>query len=113
MSIVLHPIWPKLQPYVRIEADRISGYTLAVVTPVDPILLRQFLNTFLPCAFCGMMMRPIRRQPGHDNVSFGPLYLSASCGLDSCNMSADVRDEVDAIRKAIAAWRRPGDLYAG
>jgi len=111
VSILQHPIWPELQPFVRIEIyDRDGGHEhprhrIEIDTPPSGILLRKFLAVEMPCVVCGRTIHPLREREGR-----GHLYYAATCSLDvtfACARSAAARVEYDAIKAAVDGTAPP------
>lgn len=111
VGILHHPIWPDLQPFIRIEVYGRDGgpdnprHRIEVETPPSGILLRKFLAVEMPCVVCGRTIHPIREREGR-----GHLYFAATCELDvnyGCARSARARDEYNAVKKAMVGYVDP------
>jgi hypothetical protein len=104
MSIIHHPAWWDLRPYIRIQRG-IGHDRIEVDMPESSTLLRRFLSIKMPCVCCGRSINPVRARAGQGN-----LYLSSTCEQDvsfCCSRSIDAREESDAIQAAIAGYIRP------
>ena len=117
MSILQHPIWPALQPYVHIGVYGRDGgptnprHRIDIRTPHDGSLYRRFLAVTMPCVVCGRTINPIRHR-----AHSGPLYYAATCSLDqtfACARSRAVRIEYDQVKTAMNGRSGPstGNLF--
>lgn len=107
MSILNHPSWHELRPYVRLEQyGRDTGSNgprirIEVLQPSDGRLARMFLALTMPCVACHKLIHPIRQREGH-----GHWYYAATCPLEktfSCARGRAARQEYLLVRKAIGA----------
>src|SRR5262245_39769966 len=104
MSILHHPHWWDLRPYVRLQTHYgpEGPYRLEVDTPDSGILLRRFLALQMACVCCGQPISPVRVRAG-----YGTMYLTGTCGQDInlvCSRSVDAREEHDAVVIAILGY---------
>ena len=118
MSILTHPLWPELRPYVHIGVYGRDGgpdnprHRIDVRTPDSGVVLRRLLAITMPCVVCQRPIHPVRTRRK------GPLYYAATCSLDvsyACARSAEARTEYDAVKRAMTAYHaehRPGLLDA-
>lgn len=110
MSILDHPIWPVLEPYINDQVYGRDGgpdhprHRFDVHPPTDGVLLRRFLATTMPCVTCGTEIHPIRsRAKGR-----GQLYYAATCPLDvtyGCARSRAARTEYARLKLALEGRR--------
>jgi hypothetical protein len=80
MTIDRHPLWPDLQPLVRVSTyDRDGGHQhprhRMEVRHAAPTLREQLLQMEVECAACGRMMRPVRSRQD------GSTFLNVACEL--------------------------------
>lgn len=109
MSILSHPGWPILRPYIRIERyARDTGrhgarVRLEIEPPTDGDTLRYLLTIQMACVHCRRIHNPVRpraRRPGW--------YYAGSCPLRvtyGCARSRAARQEYLDVRAAVEAWR--------
>ena len=125
MSILLHPDWPTLRPFLRVEQyARDSGrrgarVRLEVDRPEDGRILRRLLGIVMACVACGRPVHPIRERGGRAGLYFAP-----TCSLDvrfGCARGGKASREYLDVRAAVEAWRASGgdgpaaqgDLFRG
>ena len=110
MSILTHPLWPVLRPFVTIQrygrdtGPRGARWRIEIGKPADGILLRQLLAIVMPCVHCGRPIHPVRLRGGRPG-----LYFAGTCGLDvtfKCSRSAAARQEYLVVKRAMAEWQR-------
>jgi len=105
-SVTHHPLWPVLQPLIRIERyDRDGGHRhprhrIEVLDPGDRGVRARLLAIEVECAAaCGRLIHPIRERHG-----WGSLYLAVACELSrrySCARGRAAHDEYDRIVEAV------------
>lgn len=112
MSILDHPIWPELQPYIRIQVYGRDGgpdrprHRIEVEQPTAGALRARLLGAEMACVSCGRTIRPIRQRHG----DHGTWYYAATCELEqsyACARSAPARLEYTAIREAMRGVAPP------
>ena len=111
MSIVQHPMWPELAPYIRIEMYGRDGgpdtprHRIEVVPPDRDTSVRwQALE--MPCVACHRLMHPIRARAPAKNTRGWPrhLYYAATCPLDvrkGCSKGKAAEEEYDRVKEAV------------
>ncbi len=100
MSIVFHPLWPKLHRYFRVEVyDKDGGHRQPRIrielTKMPEKLREKALALQMPCVACGQPMHPIRARGD------GALYYAAACPLDvniGCSRGKAAKLEYNRIR---------------
>jgi hypothetical protein len=117
VSILAHPDWPILRPYLRIERyGRDTGrhgarVRLEVDRPADGILVRRILGIRMPCVGCGRPISPVRCRQGLNHMYYAP-----TCALDvtyRCARGRAAREEYRAVVEALEAWHRGGGAPPG
>jgi len=107
MSIVQHPLWPEVKPFMRLEKyDRDGGhqhprYRIEVTAPTSGIVLRELLALEMGCVSCGRTIHPIRMRQG----KHGHLYYAATCELAvnyGCARSSAARREYQTVKDALS-----------
>jgi hypothetical protein len=111
-SILDHPEWPALRPFLRAEAydrDRnVRGYArrrIEVLTPTSSRLRAWLQGITTPCVACGRRMRPIRERRG-----WATLYWASCCSLEvnpSCSRTKAAAHEYRRVVEALAEGPHP------
>lgn len=113
MSILNHPAWSELRPYIRIENyGRDTGPhgprgRVEVKRPDDPTLAQKFLDLTMPCVACGLQIHPIRERVNKKGRVEGHPYYGATCQLGlkgSCSKGRAASSEYQAIRRHMERW---------
>lgn len=115
MSLLDHPRWPEIAPYVRVETYSRDGghhhprHRLEVLRPPN---IRRFTDVHMPCVACGALIHPIRLRNGRGRVH---CYLAVTCSLSvryACARSRAAAVEYERIVAAVlaGATRRPQAL---
>lgn len=107
-SLLQHPLWPRIRPFVRLQARKQDGgHRLEVATPSEAEAVMWIALT-VPCPHCRQMMHPIRdRTPAHRTTEPRHLYLAASCPAEQkpqCCRSGEAHREIDRLRADVAGW---------
>lgn len=112
MSIVNHPIWPEVRPFVHIHIyARDNGrHRIDIRTPADRTLYRRFLDATMPCVVCQRPIHPIRGEKR------GGLYYACTCeqkqSLRCSRSHGDSSAEYQRVKAAIEGWlRQLGKLF--
>lgn len=113
-SIIDHPIWDELAPYVRKEKYDRDGSARKPrnrfeLAKVPPELLRRALAVRIGCCRCGKPISPIRARQGEGDRMELPrhLYLAVACPLDvniGCSRGRDSKNEY--LRLSLAVGTR-------
>ena len=116
MSIVEHPLWPEIRPYVRIERyDRDGGHGhpryRIEVDPPNADRSAAWQVVMMRCVACGAPMHPIRERAPANNKRGNPrhLFYAATCPLRirmGCARSAAARDEYLRVRADVEQQTR-------
>lgn len=109
MSILNHPSWREIRPYVLVEEySRDSGPNgargrIEIHVPSDVRLARMFLALTMACVRCGRLMHPIRQRDGG-----GRYYYAASCQSpnNACSKGRAASSEYLAVRRHMETWQR-------
>ena len=107
VTILQHPLWPELLPYMLPQQKGDDGKTRLEVLAMPDALTRMAVLLEVKCPACGLPMHPIRAraeaQRGEHLAQ--NLYYAAACSLRddvACSRSAAAHDEylrvVDAVR---------------
>lgn len=107
MTLLDHPIWSDLAPYIRIEIYGRDGgphhprHRIEVDT-LPPALRARALRVRVPCVACGQPIHPIRaRKSAKGN---GHLYYAPCCPLSvriACSRGDQARDNYVDVRAAV------------
>jgi hypothetical protein len=103
MSILLHAIWPLLEPHLVVEEyDRDGGHVdpriRIELRDLPPDLAITAADLIMPCVTCGRRIFPFRQRLGS---SWADLYYAPTCPLDrniACSRAAPARDEYDRFK---------------
>ena len=107
-TILQHPLWPAIRPFVEIETYARDGghrdprHRLEVHPP--PELRALFLAVSVPCVRCGRIIHPMRARQG---ATRGGLYLAVACELAAGYGCARGREASAEYRRIIADCTRP------
>lgn len=110
MTLLAHPAWPRLRPYVAVERDASSKTRVRIeLRRMPPALVAVALAVEVGCVACGRAVNPIRARKGPGNkrseaVGHG-LYVAPACPLSvnvGCSRGTAVRDEYLAIQNDLA-----------
>lgn len=110
MSFTLHPLFPKLRPFMHAEHARPDTRNSRVRIEVSHLpsgLLAEALKALSPCVACGTPMHPIRARRGPNLRRDSPpvhLYFAAACPLDvnvGCSRGTAARDEYERVKYAL------------
>lgn len=110
MTLLQHPIWPSLLPYVTVETYSRDGgpshprHRLEVVPPSIRRLHDAFLGLSIGCARCGRPIHPIRVR----QASGSRWYLNMTCELAvnmGCARSRAASQAYEAIVAAVQVYR--------
>lgn len=115
MSILLHPEWPVLRPFVRVgryardTGPRGARVRLDVERPTDGRVMRRLQAIQMPCVTCGAPIQAVRERSGR---RYGGLfYYCPTCPQDvsvRCSRNPKASREVTAVREAVEAWQANG-----
>ena len=107
MSLTLHPIWPELSEWIRLEVyDRDGGHEhprhrIELDAPRDDVAkLGRFVSMEMACVHCGRTIHPVRQRKGGGLN----LFIAVTCDLETttaCARSGDARDEYERIIEAV------------
>jgi hypothetical protein len=113
MSILKHPLWPALKPFMRIEYYGRDGASeprwRIEFAPMPPALLTVALSTVVPC-ICGcgrdINFARVRKLPGQRKspANLRGVYYACSSRADAgCARGKAARTEYRAVRAAVEA----------
>lgn len=117
MSILLHPLWPEIRHFVRVEIYAPDGgyekprFRLEFKKDVPGDMAQRWTAITVPCVHCDEPVHPIRaRRPGGRTVPRGHLYIAPACSLDvrkGCSRGNAVHHEYLKIRADIESIPAP------
>lgn len=109
VSLTLHPIWERLQPYLHIEVAPRDGGSLEDpririgFSDLPEAFGRELVEITLPCVSCLRPIHPLRRREGD---GFDRLYLAVCCPVG-------VRSKCSKTRAAMLEYQRYKALPSG
>lgn len=115
MSILTHPEWPFLRPFVRPgryardTGPRGARVRLDVERPEDGRDMRRLQAIQMACVTCGQPVQAVRERSGK---RYGGLfYYCPTCPQHvsvKCSRNPKASREVAAVTEAVEAWRKDG-----
>jgi hypothetical protein len=102
VSLVFHPIWPRLEQYLKIEIAPRDGGTLedprvrVGFSDLPEAFGRELVSVTIQCVSCLRPIHPLRRREGD---GFDRLYYACSCAVA-------VRPECSKSRAASLEYQR-------
>lgn len=111
MSLIKHPMWPQIAPFVKIEIYAPDGghanprFRLEFVKEITQQQKKEWVAITVPCVKCGNSIHPIReRKPGERAPEIGHIYIAPCCPLNvsvGCSRGNSAHLEYLAIRSAV------------
>lgn len=104
MTILLHPLFPTLEPYFKVtkaKRDSENSRVRIEILPIPEPLLGQSLAAVMPCVRCGKSIHPFRaRRAPNKRTNSGTVYFAAACPPPSgCSKGGAAQDEYQRIRE--------------
>ncbi len=111
MSVLSHPLWPTLRPYIRIERYAPDGghrhpRIRIEVLSMPPSVERTMTKATMPCVACGASIHFVRtRRPSKRGSAVGHHYFAPTCPLEdnvACSRGAEAHAEYERIRAVMS-----------
>lgn len=111
MSILDHPDWAYLQPWIEIQIYARDGghkhprVRIEVQSCTPSAIVRKALSLTMQCVACGAPIHPFRARgnPKRGERVAQNVYFAAACPLNvnvACSRGAEARDEYLAVKAA-------------
>jgi len=109
VTLLDHPEWPLLRPYVVVKPT--ERQQLEVTRPDDMALLQTFLKLTTVCVACDEVYLPVhpRKLSTKDDLRphpVGGMFLRCCCPKRRCSRTKAARTEKALLVVALDAWKR-------